>query len=77
MEDHSLSGYLKRRSTKELETILQYCLQGENYIHYAHTIKEILRILQECFVPDITDEAYIWLREKLLQYKPKEEEEDA
>ncbi len=75
MEDHSLGSYLERQSTKELEAALNYCLQGDNDIQYEHTIKEILRILCERFVPEDNPEEDRWLREKLLQYKPKEEEE--
>ena len=47
MEDHSLRGYLKRQSTEKLDSILQYCLQEENYVNYEFVILEILHILDE------------------------------
>ncbi len=72
MEDHSLDGYLRRRSTEELESLLAYCLQDEIYANYKHVILEILRILEERFVPDMTSEEVLRVKEKLLQYKPKE-----
>lgn len=43
---HSIGRYLKRRSTEELEAILVYCLEGENYAAYERVILEILRILR-------------------------------
>ena len=46
MTDHSLRGYLQRRSTKELERVVAYCLE-ENYANYEHVILEILRIFRE------------------------------
>lgn len=47
MTDHSLCGYLQRRSTKELERVVAYCLEEENYANYKHVILEILRIFRE------------------------------
>lgn len=47
MPDHSLQGYLKRRTTEELDAILAYCLQEGNYVNYEHVIIEILSILHE------------------------------
>ena len=47
MTDHSLRGYLQRRSTKELERVVAYCLEEENYANYEHVILEILRIFRE------------------------------
>lgn len=44
--DHSLRGYLERRSTEELDAILNYVVN-----HYAHqpeeTVQMILSILEE------------------------------
>lgn len=67
MEDHSLRGYLKRRSTKELEAILAYCLQDKIYEKYSREILEMLAVLNERFVPDVTSEQYIRAKELLLQ----------
>ena len=72
MTDHSLQGYLQRRSTKELETMLAYCLQEENYANYKHVILEILNVLNDRFVPDIHSKQARWIKEKLLQYKPQD-----
>lgn len=47
MIDCSLQGYLKRRTTEELDAILAYCLQEENYVNYEHVIMEIFSILRE------------------------------
>ena len=47
MTDHSLRGYLQRRTTKELEDMLAYCLQEENYVNYEQIILEILKIFRE------------------------------
>ena len=54
MEDHSLRGYLKRQSTEELDSILQYCLQEENYANYEFVILEILHILDERGLPEVS-----------------------
>ena len=47
MEDHSVRGYLRRRSTKELENMLALYLEGKNYQKYDYAIREILLILKE------------------------------
>ena len=47
MTDHSLRGYLERRTTEELDAILAYCLQDDNYKSYEYVIKEIISILLE------------------------------
>lgn len=47
MEDHSLRGYLQRRTTEELESMLIYCVEGKNYIKYELAILEILKILRQ------------------------------
>ncbi len=41
--DHSVYGYLSRRSTAELITILKNCLQEQDFIF----ISEIMAILNE------------------------------
>ena len=45
--DYSLGAYLRRRTTEELEDMLAYCLQEENYVNYEQVILEILRIFRE------------------------------
>jgi hypothetical protein len=45
--DHSMQGYLSRRTTEELEIILQHCLQEENSEHYAHIAFMIRKILKQ------------------------------
>ena len=47
MIDHSLRGYLQRRTTEELEAILAYCLREENYQNYEYVILEILSVLRQ------------------------------
>ena len=47
MADHSLNGYLQRRTTKELEIALAYCLREENYVNHERVILEILKVLCE------------------------------
>ena len=74
MSEHSLRAYLERQSTEKLDAMLEYYLQGDRYKHYGHAILEILHILEDRFVPDIPPEEYHYIKEKLLQYKPKEEE---
>ena len=73
MADHSLRGYLNRRSTEELNAILAYCLQEENYASYEHVILEILSVLNDRFVPDDTSKLALWVKEMLLRYKAKDE----
>ena len=51
MKDHSLVGYLKRRSTEELKAMLAYYLRGSRYASYRDAIAEIQNILQERGVP--------------------------
>jgi len=43
MDDHSV----KRRTTKELDTMLAKYLREENYADYEHKILEILSVLEE------------------------------
>ena len=44
--DHSLRGYLKRRSTEELDMILDYIVN--NYVYEPETVvRMILEILEE------------------------------
>ena len=47
MADHSLNGYLQRRTTKELEIALAYCLREESYVNHERVILEILKVLCE------------------------------
>lgn len=47
MTDHSLQGYLSRRTTEELQSILRYCLQEENHENYKYVVLEILDMIQE------------------------------
>lgn len=56
MVDHSLHGYLKRRTTEELNFLLDYCLQEEQYTNYGHVIIEIRTILEERIVSEVTPE---------------------
>ena len=45
--DHSVQGYLSRRTTEELELMLQYCLQAENSKYYANIALMVRRILKQ------------------------------
>lgn len=45
--DHSIHGYLSRRTTEELETLLQHYLKEENH---RHIILEILKVLKQRYV---------------------------
>jgi len=72
MINHTLHNYLKKRSTEELDSLLAYCLREANYANYEHVILEILRILNDHFVPDITSELALRAKEMLLCYKPKD-----
>ena len=47
MGDHLLRGYLKRRTTEELEAILACCLREEKYANYEYVIGEILSVLRQ------------------------------
>ena len=47
MEDHSLRGYLSRRSVDELEYFLLFCLQEENLANYSYAVDEILDVLKD------------------------------
>ena len=49
MEDHSLYGYLRRQSTKELESLLAYYLQKANSTEYEYVVLEIRRVQEERF----------------------------
>lgn len=73
MADHSPGGYLQKRTTEELEGILECCLREENYANYEYAILEILDVLKGRFVPDATSEAALCLRERLLRNKPKDD----
>ncbi len=77
MHDHSLGGYLRRRSDEELEEMLTYCLREENYANYSYAILEILRVLQERFIPDAAPDEILQIKEKLLQDKPEEKGENS
>ena len=69
MEDQSLHGYLKRRSTEELESLLQYCLQEENYANYEYVILEILSVLDGRSVPEVSSEIKHQIQQFLSQLK--------
>lgn len=71
MEDHSLRGYLQRQTTEKLESILEYCLQEENYTNHEHIILEILDILNDRFVPYATSQTALQVRKRLLRDKPE------
>lgn len=45
--DHSVQGYLERRSTEELRSILKYCLDINRFRQYEDSIRIILKILQK------------------------------
>jgi len=47
MTDHSLRGYLNRRTTKELQALLTFYLQKENDAHNEYIRQELLAVLQE------------------------------
>lgn len=47
MTDHSLRGYLERRTKEELDAILAYCIQEKNFTNYRHVILEIIKIKYE------------------------------
>ena len=53
MEDHSLRGYLNRRSVDELESFLLFCLQEENLAKYSYAVEEILNVLKDRVSPEI------------------------
>lgn len=72
MADHSLRGYLKRQSTVELDSLLAYYLQEENYANNEYVILEILRILEERFAPDTAPDLTHHAKEMLLEYEPKD-----
>lgn len=72
MEDSSLFGDLERRPTEELNALLAYCLEETNYIECQHIVIEILRVLNERFVPDVTSEQAQRVRQMLLRYEPKD-----
>lgn len=72
MADHSLRKYLQKRTTEELEDILGYCLQEVHYANYEHVILEILSILNDRYVPDVTSKMAHRVQELLLRYIPKD-----
>ena len=41
--DHSVAGYLNRRSTEELELILMKIKDDESYSEYLEMVEEILK----------------------------------
>jgi len=70
--DHSVSGYLKMRTTKELCAILNYCLRGNNYKSYEYVILEILEILEQRFSLEEISPSVIQYLTKRLQHKETE-----
>ena len=66
MEDHSVYGYLKRRTTEELECVLARCLQEDDYVDGDEMIVQILRILEARSVPALTAELVLRARQRLL-----------
>ena len=62
--DHSLYGYLKRRSTEELESLLAYCLKEENYKIYQCAVLEIQSVLEERLKPGVQQAQEKPLRER-------------
>ena len=45
--DHSIEGYLKRRTTQELDGMLNFCVMGDNWKKYGYVVPMILNILRE------------------------------
>lgn len=58
MEDHSISGYLKRRTTEELESILAFCMHSPRCTHDPSIICEIQTILKDRGITDLPGELY-------------------
>lgn len=67
MEDHSISGYLERRTSEELEGVLEYCLQDDRYVKYEDVISQTLRILETRAAPCLVSEAVLRARKMLLR----------
>lgn len=74
MENHSVCGYLKRRSTEELKEMLVYYLQEENYTNNEQAILEILCVLNDRFEPHITIELVHRAEKVLLRHKSQAED---
>lgn len=77
--DHSLRGYLERRSTKELDAILNYVVS--NYIYKPEeTVRMILQILEERekdIKPEITPEQRARWEKILESARYQQERQDA
>ena len=74
MQKHTIHNCLRKKSTEQLDFILNYYLRGDLYKKYDFAILATLEVLQErmeSFVP--TEEEYRMM-EKLLAYKPRTED---
>ena len=50
---------------------MAYCLQEANYVKYEEVILQVLSILDDRFVPDVSPELALRVKEMLLRYNPK------
>jgi hypothetical protein len=66
--DHSVYGYLNRRSTEELEGILQFCLQDKNY---SHVIQDVLDVLEKRYLPGVFPPHIMQIRQHLAEKAEK------
>ena len=66
--DHSVSGYLQRRTTGELEGALMHYLQGKNCLAHAYEITAILCVLETRYAPS-NGELPVRIQQALAKYQ--------
>lgn len=62
--DHSVRGYLRRRSTQELEGFLQMCLREKGY---RYAMKDVLDELEKRYAPEQLPPHVIQVRQMLAE----------
>jgi len=62
--DHSVHGYLNRRTTEELEGILQFCLREKGY---DHVVQDVLDVLEARYLPGVFPPHIVQIRQQLSE----------
>ena len=62
--DHSVYGYLSRRTTEELEGILMDCFQKK---YDKFTILQVLDVLEQRYLPGVFPSHIVQLRQELAE----------
>ena len=75
--DHSIQGYLERRTTEELHYAFRYCLHQDDFLFYEHISVMCLNVLETRLssTDHIIQEYRLALEERKRAFQKKEDSE--